>query len=131
MKACAAPGITWIGSATTFCQRAARPVPGTSTPSSRPCSWSKAFNHIYAAHFQNFGLPAGTTGRVAILVAGEDPKAKAIVFRLVDEIAFDPVDAGGLAEFLAPAAWNAGLRARIRRSRIAARALASQLRTAC
>lgn len=58
----------------------------------------KAFNNISAAHLQNFGLPTGTTGRVAIPVAGDDPKAKAIVFRLVDEIGFDPVDAGSLAE---------------------------------
>jgi predicted dinucleotide-binding enzyme len=58
----------------------------------------KAFNNIYAAHLQNFGLPTGTTGRLAIPVAGDDPKAKAIVFRLVDEIGFDPVDTGGLAE---------------------------------
>ena len=46
----------------------------------------KAFNNIYAAHLQNFGLPADTTGRVAIPVAGDDPGAKAIVFQLVDEI---------------------------------------------
>jgi len=58
----------------------------------------KAFNNIYAAHLQNFGLPADTTGRVAIPVAGDDPRAKAIVFQLVDEIGFDPVDAGSLAE---------------------------------
>jgi 8-hydroxy-5-deazaflavin:NADPH oxidoreductase len=58
----------------------------------------KAFNNIYAARLQNFGLPAGTTGRVAIPVAGDDPEAKAIVFRLVDGIGFDPVDAGSLAE---------------------------------
>ena len=58
----------------------------------------KAFNNIYAARLQNFGLPAGTPGRVAIPVAGDDPKAKAIVSRLIDEIGFDPVDAGGLAE---------------------------------
>jgi 8-hydroxy-5-deazaflavin:NADPH oxidoreductase len=58
----------------------------------------KAFNNIYAARLQNFGLPAGTTGRVAIPVAGDDPKAKAIVFRLVDDIGFDPIDAGSLAE---------------------------------
>src|ERR1700739_3674719 len=58
----------------------------------------KAFNNIYAARLQNFGLPAGTTGRVAIPVAGDDLKAKAIVFRLVDDIGFDPVDAGGLAD---------------------------------
>jgi predicted dinucleotide-binding enzyme len=58
----------------------------------------KVFNNIYAARLQNFGLPAGTAGRVAIPVAGDDLKAKAIVFRLVDEIGFDPVDAGSLAE---------------------------------
>ena len=58
----------------------------------------KAFNNIYAARLQNFGLPAGTTGRVAIPVAGDDPKAKAIVFRLVDDIGFDAVDTGSLAE---------------------------------
>lgn len=58
----------------------------------------KAFNNIYAARLQNFGLPAGTTGRIAIPVAGDDPKAKAIVFRLVDEIGFDAVDAGSIAE---------------------------------
>lgn len=58
----------------------------------------KAFNNIYAARLQNFGLPPGTTGRVAIPVAGDDPEAKAIVFRLVDGIGFDPVNAGSLAE---------------------------------
>jgi 8-hydroxy-5-deazaflavin:NADPH oxidoreductase len=58
----------------------------------------KAFNNIYAARLQNFGLPTGTAGRVAIPVAGDDPKAKAIVFRLVDDIGFDPVDAGTLDE---------------------------------
>jgi 8-hydroxy-5-deazaflavin:NADPH oxidoreductase len=58
----------------------------------------KAFNNIYAARLQNFGLPAGTTGRVAIPVAGDDPKAKAVVFRLIDDIGFDTVDAGSLAE---------------------------------
>lgn len=58
----------------------------------------KAFNNIYAARLQNFGLPAGTTGRIAIPVAGDDPKAKGIVVRLVDEIGFDAVDAGSLAE---------------------------------
>ncbi len=58
----------------------------------------KAFNNIYAARLQNFGLPRGTTGRLALPVAGDDPKAKAIVSQLIDEIGFDPVDAGSLAE---------------------------------
>ncbi len=58
----------------------------------------KAFNNIYAARLQNFGLPPVTTGRVAIPVAGDDPAAKAIVFQLIDDIGFDVVDAGSLAE---------------------------------
>lgn len=56
----------------------------------------KAFNNIYAEHLLKFGKPAGTPGRFALPVAGDDPKAKAVVMRLVDEIGFDPVDAGGL-----------------------------------
>ncbi|HET9402728.1 MAG TPA: NAD(P)-binding domain-containing protein [Candidatus Acidoferrales bacterium] len=58
----------------------------------------KAFNNIYAARLQNFGLPTGTIGRMALPVAGDDRKAKDIVLRLVDEIGFDAVDAGSLAE---------------------------------
>lgn len=58
----------------------------------------KAFNNIYAARLQNFNLPAGTIGRMALPVAGDDPKAKAIVSRLIDEIGFDAVDAGSIAE---------------------------------
>lgn len=58
----------------------------------------KAFNNIYAARLQNFGLPAGTIGRMALPVAGDDRKAKDIVLKLVDEIGFDAVDAGSLAD---------------------------------
>ncbi|SAK88835.1 prephenate dehydrogenase [Caballeronia fortuita] len=54
----------------------------------------KAFNNIYADHLRNFGKPAGTAGRIALPVAGDDAKAKAVVMKLVDEIGFDPVDAG-------------------------------------
>jgi predicted dinucleotide-binding enzyme len=58
----------------------------------------KAFNNIYAAHLQTHGKPAGTPGRIALPVAGDDPGAKAVVMQLVDELGFDPVDAGSLAE---------------------------------
>jgi hypothetical protein len=58
----------------------------------------KAFNNIYAARLQNFGLPSGTVGRLALPIAGDDSKAKAIVSQLIDQIGFDPVDAGTLAE---------------------------------
>jgi predicted dinucleotide-binding enzyme len=58
----------------------------------------KAFNNIYARHLMERGEPAGTPGRIALPVAGDDPAAKAVVLRLVDELGFDGVDVGGLDE---------------------------------
>ena len=56
----------------------------------------KAFNNIYAQHLLTMGRPKGSAGRIALPIAGDDPGAKAKVMRLVDELGFDPVDAGGL-----------------------------------
>ena len=56
----------------------------------------KAFNNIYAEHLLKFGKPAGTTGRIALPVAGDDDRAKSVVLRLIDELGFDGFDAGGL-----------------------------------
>jgi predicted dinucleotide-binding enzyme len=56
----------------------------------------KVFNNIYADHLGRLGRPAGTPGRIALPVAGDDTRAKALVLRLVDELGFDGVDAGGL-----------------------------------
>ena len=56
----------------------------------------KVFNNIYAKHLQEHGRPKGTSGRIALPVAGDDAAAKAKVMTLVDEIGFDPVDAGGI-----------------------------------
>ena len=58
----------------------------------------KAFNNIYAKHLMDLGKPAGAAGRIALPVAGDDVAAKALVLRLVDELGFDGVDAGGLDE---------------------------------
>lgn len=58
----------------------------------------KAFNNIYAQHLMDMGRPAGTPGRIALPVAGDDAAAKAIVLRLVDQLGFDGVDAGSLDE---------------------------------
>ena len=58
----------------------------------------KVFNDIYAEHLLKLGKPRGTPGRIALPVAGDDVNAKAIVMKLVDELGFDPVDAGGLDE---------------------------------
>jgi predicted dinucleotide-binding enzyme len=58
----------------------------------------KAFNNIYAKHLMERGRPAGTSGRIALPVASDDAAAKAVVLRLLDELGFDGVDAGGLDE---------------------------------
>jgi predicted dinucleotide-binding enzyme len=58
----------------------------------------KAFNNIYAQHLLERGQPAGAPGRIALPVAGDDERPKAVVLRLVDELGFDGVDAGGLDE---------------------------------
>ncbi|MBC7666362.1 MAG: NAD(P)-binding domain-containing protein, partial [Caulobacter sp.] len=58
----------------------------------------KVFNNIYADHLQNKGLPAGTPGRIALPVAGDDAAAKQAVMRLVEELGFDAVDDGSLHE---------------------------------
>ncbi len=58
----------------------------------------KAFNNIHAQHLMERGQPAGTPGRIALPVAGNDSTAKAVVLRLIDELGFDGVDAGGVNE---------------------------------
>jgi 8-hydroxy-5-deazaflavin:NADPH oxidoreductase len=58
----------------------------------------KAFNNIYAGHLLTKGTPRGTPGRVALPVAGDDPKAKEVVMDLVDQLGFDPVDDGTIAD---------------------------------
>ena len=44
------------------------------------------------------GRPAGAPGRIALPVAGDDDVAKAVVLKLVEELGFDGVDAGGLGD---------------------------------
>ncbi len=58
----------------------------------------KAFNNIYARHLLDRGRPKGTAGRIALPIAGDDPRAKEVVTRLLDELGFDAVDGGGLDE---------------------------------
>ena len=58
----------------------------------------KAFNNIRAQHLLELGKPAGAAGRIALPVAGDDPTTKQIVMDLVDELGFDPVDAGSIDE---------------------------------
>ena len=56
----------------------------------------KAFNNIYAKSLLEKGVPRGTTGRIALSVAGDSLDAKAAVLHLVDHLGFDPVDGGEL-----------------------------------
>jgi len=58
----------------------------------------KAFNNIYAEHLYKLGRSKGSPGRIALPVAGDDAAAKQVVLRLIDELGFDAVDAGGLDE---------------------------------
>jgi predicted dinucleotide-binding enzyme len=58
----------------------------------------KAFNNIYARHLMERGKPRGAPARIALPVAGDDPRAKELVIRLLDELGFDGVDAGTLDE---------------------------------
>ena len=75
----------------------------------------KVFNGIFWQHLLEGGLPPGSAGRIALPVAGDDAAGKKIVFDLVNELGFDPVDGGTLADLLAPTAGHAGLRGRLRR----------------
>ena len=58
----------------------------------------KVFNNIYSQSLMENGRPSGTPGRIALPVAGDQPEAREKVMRLVDELGFDPVDAGSLGD---------------------------------
>jgi 8-hydroxy-5-deazaflavin:NADPH oxidoreductase len=58
----------------------------------------KAFNTIYFEHLAKQGNQGPIDQRRAIFVAGDDPKGKATVSRLIEEIGFAPMDSGSLRE---------------------------------
>ncbi|MGA9858364.1 MAG: NADPH-dependent F420 reductase [Solirubrobacteraceae bacterium] len=58
----------------------------------------KAFNTIYYERLAHENRPAGSPDRLAIPLAGDDPEAKRIVAGLINDMGFDPVDAGSLAD---------------------------------
>ena len=58
----------------------------------------KAFNNIFFKSLLENGRPKGAPDRLALPVAGDPAEARAKVMRLVDELGFDPVDAGGIEE---------------------------------
>ena len=58
----------------------------------------KAFNNVSAGELATQGQPAGTHGRRALAIAGDDAAARRTVGVLVDELGYDVVDVGPLAE---------------------------------
>lgn len=58
----------------------------------------KVFNNIGSQRLATDGKPRGTPGRLALPVSGDDPAAKAQVIALLDELGFDAVDNGSIAD---------------------------------
>jgi 8-hydroxy-5-deazaflavin:NADPH oxidoreductase len=58
----------------------------------------KAFNNIFFQHLRTLARPSGAPDRSALAIAGDDVAAKALVTRLLDEIGYDALDLGPLAE---------------------------------
>jgi hypothetical protein len=58
----------------------------------------KAFNNIFAKSLLEKGFSRGARERIALSVYGDSSEAKAVVCRLVDDLGFDPVDGGVLAD---------------------------------
>ena len=58
----------------------------------------KVFNGIFWKHLLEGGLPRNSPGRIALPIAGDEATGKQVVSDLVDELGFDPVDGGTLAE---------------------------------
>lgn len=58
----------------------------------------KAFNNIRARRLMENGRPKGDPDRIALPVAGDDEAAKNVIMGLIDDLGFDPIDAGSLDE---------------------------------
>jgi 8-hydroxy-5-deazaflavin:NADPH oxidoreductase len=102
----AAPGVVVVDTGNYYPQRDGR-IAGIEDEGLTESAWVarelgvpvvKAFNNIQAQHLLENGVPAGTAGRIALPVAGDDPDAKAKVLALIDALGFDPIDAGPLSE---------------------------------
>jgi len=56
----------------------------------------KGFNNVLSQVLATRGEPAGAADRIALPVAGDDARAKAVVLNLFDATGFDGIDAGTL-----------------------------------
>jgi 8-hydroxy-5-deazaflavin:NADPH oxidoreductase len=58
----------------------------------------KAWNAVLAMTLAEKGQPNGTSGRIALPVAGDEPKAKGTTMKLVEATGFDSLDSGSLGD---------------------------------
>lgn len=58
----------------------------------------KVFNGIWWKRLLEGGTPNGTPNRIALPVAGENGTGRRLVHDIVDQLGFDPVDAGPIEE---------------------------------
>ncbi|UYZ01739.1 NAD(P)-binding domain-containing protein [Peribacillus frigoritolerans] len=58
----------------------------------------KAFNNLLAHTLENEGTPEGTSGRIAMAIAGNDVSQKQIIMNVVNQLGFDTVDSGSLSD---------------------------------
>ncbi|ADB29214.1 NADP oxidoreductase coenzyme F420-dependent [Kribbella flavida DSM 17836] len=102
----AAPGLVVVDTGNYYPQRDGR-IAGIEDDGLTESGWVaqqlgrpvvKAFNNIQARHLLQNGRPAGTPGRIALPVAGDDEAGKAKVLALIEQLGFDAIDAGPLAE---------------------------------
>jgi predicted dinucleotide-binding enzyme len=56
----------------------------------------KSLNHLGYFKFEKSRRPHGAPGRIGMAAAGDDRSAVGAVLRLIDDLGFDPVDAGNL-----------------------------------
>lgn len=57
----------------------------------------KSLNHVGYHEMEDDSMDAGSPLRRAMAVVGDDEDARAVIARLIDDIGFDAVDGGGLA----------------------------------
>ena len=58
----------------------------------------KVFNGIWWKHLLNSGKPQGAEGRIALPIAGDEAPGRKLVFEIIEDLGFDAVDAGTIAE---------------------------------
>ena len=74
----------------------------------------KVFNGIWWKRLLQNGTPSGTPGRIALPIAGAGGAGREVVHGIVDQLGFDPVDAGPISESWRQQPGNPGVRQRLR-----------------